>query len=119
MDLYRPTATGDLPEAYAARLAMDHLRTTRYIGLSVARASNAEGTWQTETYRLHTLDLATRRILPVLLGVTDGGCDHDTCSLMTLDSLAAEYARESGWSAAHAGERALQLVLGLGEDDDL
>jgi|SRR3990170_2191604 len=113
MELIKPTATGDLPEAYRAR-ATAAARTRRYMSLSFTRVGSDDGLQQEETYRLHTLDLATHRLVPYLLGVMEGGCSHDVCSLMQLNALAAEYAQGAGWSSNHAPEQALWLQGELG-----
>lgn len=114
MDLIKPTPAGDLPEAYQARLADRDWHNTRYVSLSFSRAENTTTRERVETYRLHTMDLASWRLVPVLLGVTEGGCDHDVCSLMTLNGIAAEYAREAGWPSSHAPDTALGLGGQLG-----
>jgi len=113
MELFKPTATGDLPEAYQAR-ALDAARVTRYVSLSFTRVQSDDRTQQEETYRLHTLDLTTHRLVPYLLGVMEGGCEHDVCSLMQLNAIAAEYARDAGWSSKHAPEQALFIQGELG-----
>jgi len=113
MELIKPTSTGDLPEAYQSR-ALAAPRVTRYVSLSFTRVQSDDRLQQEETYRLHTLDLATHRLVPYLLGVMEGGCSHDICSLMQLNALAAEYARDAGWSSNHAPEQALWLQGELG-----
>lgn len=116
MEIIRPTATGDLPEVYLTRLTEADARLTRWVSMSFSRVELGNQGGQVETYRLHTLDLASKRVIPTLLGVVEGGCDHDVCSLMSLNAVAADYAREAGWSSSHAPDVAIQLALGLGED---
>lgn len=120
MDLIRPTRAGDLPEVYAARLSDSKYRTVRWLSLSFTRAAGEEGDPLIETYRMHTLDLASHRVIPTLLAVTEGGCDHDACSMMNLNAYAADYAREVGWGMGHAAENALEIAgqLSLGLDLD-
>ena len=92
-----------------------HRRLVGYFSLSATTTAGYESEDDREsTYRLHVMDLATRRMVPHLLGVSDRGCDHMACELVMLNSLAAGYAVEMGWSNDHSNQYALDLLRANG-----
>lgn len=100
-------------ESRALRVHQDasHRRLAGYASLSATTTVSYESEGDRETtYRLHVMDLATRRMVPHLLGMSERGCDHIACEMVMLNSLTAGYMVEMGWSNDHSNQYALDLL---------
>lgn len=117
-----PLSDNDHSESTAADRAMRvhltnaHRRLVGYASLSATTTEGeADGDRET-TYRLHLMDLTSRRMVPHLLGVSERGCDHMACEMVMLNSLTAGYMVEMGWSNDHSSQYAVDLLRANGGD---
>lgn len=110
--------SGTTADARALRLHMEtaHRRLVGYASLSATTTvGHAEDDRET-TYRLHLMDITSRRMVPHLLGVSERGCDHMACEMVMLNSLTAGYMVEMGWSNDHSVQHAVDLLRANGGD---
>lgn len=99
--------------ADSVRYSASHRKLIRYTGLSATTTVDYETEGNRETaYRLHTMDMATRRLIPHLLGISLMDCDHLACEMVELNSLTAGYLIEFGHSMEHASDLAKSLLAG-------
>lgn len=96
-----------------------HRRLVSYAGLSATTTESSDGGGRETAYRLHLMDMASRRMKPHLLGVSERGCDHLACDMVLLNSLLAGYMVEMGWANEHSNQYALALLNQNGYNIDL
>lgn len=96
------------------RYRLEYRRSVGFVSLSAATTEDNHGGGRETTYRMHVKDMATNRMVPHLLGVSDRGCDHVACEMVMLNSLVAGYMMEMGWSNDHSQSYALEIVRALG-----
>lgn len=87
---------------------------TQYTALVAAVYTNAEGDRESR-YTLNTMDLTSKRIVPILLGVGTEPCPHRLCQLIGAMDLAAEQMNEMGMAPrgddTHLSTSKVQLPL--------
>ena len=100
--------------ASRVHLAAAHMPLTAYGSLSFTQRKNeANDAWET-TYRLHLMDITSHRLVPHLLGVSGGECDHLACEMVMLNSLTAGYMVTMGWRNDHSTQLAVGLLAEQG-----
>jgi len=112
-DYSEPTAAA---RAQHVHLLTAHRRLAGYASLSATTTIGDDDGDRETTYRLHLMDLTSRRMVPHLLGVSDRGCDHMACEMVMLNSLTAGYMVEMGWSNDHSAQYAVDLLRANGGD---
>lgn len=114
--------TNDDSEAGAAgrvlrvHTSAQHRRSVGFVALSASTSLDETEGGRETVYRMHTMDMTTRRMIPHLLGVSDRGCEHIACEMVMLNSLAAGYMVEMGWSNDHSQQYAVDLLRANGGD---
>jgi len=96
--------------ALRAHTLSHNRRLISYASLSWTLTLDSEDQGLEGVYRMHVMDLASRRLVPHLLGSLERDCDHLGCDLVLLNSLAAGYAVETGIAIRHSQERAEDLL---------
>ena len=93
-----------------ASLQSSHMRLVRHVTLSAATFYDDVSGHRETTYRLHQMDMATRRLVPHLLGISADGCDHIGCTMVMLNSEAAGWLAAEGLLNEHSSDLAVSLL---------
>lgn len=87
-----------------------HRRLVAYGALSYSLTEAADDGGLESAYRLHTMDMASRRLVPVLLSTTERTCTHLACDMVLLNSFCAGHMIESGLGNDHSSSLAEALL---------
>lgn len=87
-----------------------HRRLVAYGALSYSLTEASDNGGLESTYRLHKMDMASRRLVPFLLDTTERTCAHMACDMVLLNSLCAGYMVESGLGNDHSSQLAYDLL---------
>lgn len=93
-----------------ASLQSSHMRLVRHVTLSAATFYDDVSGHRETTYRLHKMDMTTRRLVPHLLGISADNCDHIGCTMVMLNSEAAGWLAAQGLLNEHSSQLAVALL---------
>lgn len=108
--------TDDMSETAADARAMSghyqaaHRRLMGYMSLSATLTEAYDDGGRESVYRLHVMDLASRRMVPHHLATVERDCEHIGCDAVLMNSYLAGYLVETGQAGEHASATANRLL---------
>lgn len=91
-----------------------HRRLVAYGSLSYTLTEASDNGGLESAYRLHTMDMASRRLVPFLMDTTERTCAHIACDLVLLNSYAAGHMVQAGLANEHSNQLARDLLADQG-----